>query len=103
MTCAVHKIKISHADKNSWTYKLLPLITEISLSILANLVRHYKEKHPETEPPDHIIAAGEAALKEQQENGMFNDLDELVIDVSKLYSNTFVRNSMLFEIAIQLR
>ena len=52
--------------------------------ILANLVRHYKEKHPETEPPDHIIAAGEAALKEQQENGnIFNDSDELVIDVSK--------------------
>ena len=55
--------------------------------ILANLVRHYKEKHPETEPPDHIIAAGEAALKEQQENGtIFNDSDELVIDVSKSYS-----------------
>ncbi len=28
-------------------------------------MRHYKDKHPESEPPDHIIAAGEAALREQ--------------------------------------
>ncbi len=51
--------------------------------VIGNLIRHYKEKHPETEPPEQILAAGEAALREQQQNGTDpTDNDDLVIDVS---------------------
>ncbi len=57
-------------------------------------MRHYKDKHPESEPPDHIIEAGEAALREQaaqqaaEYSGMVGIKDEeeqqLIIDVSIL-------------------